>query len=394
MATRDGNGIHDEAARALVPAIQAAADRIETERQLPGDLLGELHKARLFHMLVPKAVGGEEVDVLTFYHAIEAIASGDASAAWCVGQANGVAMAAAYLEPSVAREVFGGPTSTVASGPNSRQAKAVKVKDGYRVSGKWGFASGSRHSRFLGGHCTVYEDDNTPAKDANGRPLDRTMLFPKSQANIIDDWRVMGLRGTGSNSYEVENVFVPEAYSYTRDADADRRVHAPLYTHFSGFNMFGLSFSAVALGIARTCIAEFQKLAAEKSPQAAGWAWVLRDNAVVQSKMAQAQAQWRSARALVLEIYDELQDKARAGKPFDLKDRADMRLASTFAMNEACKVVDLIHHAAGATAIFEANPFERRFRDINCASQQGQASQSNFEVIGQVYLGVTPRGRV
>ena len=87
-----------------------------------------------------------------------------------------------------------------------------------------------------------------------------------------------------------ENVFVPEAYSYTRDADADRRVHAPLYTHFSGFNMFGLSFSAVALGIARTCIAEFQKLAAEKSPQAAGWAWVLRDNAVVQSKMAQAQA--------------------------------------------------------------------------------------------------------
>ena len=88
-----------------------------------------------------------------------------------------------------------------------------------------------------------------------------------------------------------ENVFVPEAYSYTRDADADRRVHAPLYTHFSGFNMFGLSFSAVALGIARTCIAEFQKLAAEKSPQAAGWAWVLRDNAVVQSKMAQAQAQ-------------------------------------------------------------------------------------------------------
>ncbi len=396
MTTRNPtNGVHDKAARDLVPMIAALADRVERERELPAEILTALHKARLFHMLAPKEVGGEQVDVVTFFHAVEAIATADASAAWCVGQANGIAMgAAAYLDNAVAREIFGQSTSSVASGPNSRAAKAVKVKGGYRVTGKWSFASGSRHSAFLGAHCTVFEDGARAAKDADGRPVDRTMLFAKSSAKVVDNWRVMGLKGTGSDNYEVENLFVPEAYSYTRDADADRRVHAPLYVHFNGFNMFGLSFSAVALGVARACMDEFIKLAAEKSPQGSGWAWVLRDNAVVQSKVAQAEAQWSASRALVLDIYGGLWAKAQAGVAFTLNDKARMRMASTWAMNEACKVVDVIYRAAGATAIFEANPFERRFRDINCASQQGQAAQSNFELVGRVFLGVAPGGRV
>ena len=395
MARHSTNGIHDKAARDLVPMIASLADRIERERELPAELLAALHKARLFHMLTPKEVGGEQIDVITFFHAIEAIASADASTAWCVGQANGIATGAAgYLDPAVAREVFGGHASTVASGPNSRHAKAVRVPGGFRVTGKWSFASGSRHSAILGAHCAVFDDETTPAKGADGRPVDRTMLFAKSKAKVIDNWQVMGLRGTGSDNYEVENLFVPENWAYTRDADADRRVHAPLYTHFTCFNMFGLSFSAVALGIARTCLDEFIRLAAEKSPQASGFAWVLRDNAVVQAKVARSEAQWLAARALVLDIYGDLNDKANAGIAFDLKDRARMRMASTYAMNEACVVVDTIYHAAGATAIFEANPFERRFRDINSASQQGQAAQSNYEVIGQVYLGIVPKGRV
>ncbi len=395
MATRNlPNGIHDKAARDLLPMIASMADRIEKDRELPSELLAALHKARLFHTIAPREAGGEGADIITFFHVIEAIASADASTAWCVGQANGVAMAAAYVDPAVAREVFTGPTSTVASGPNSRNARAVRAPGGYRVSGRWHFASGSRHSAWLGAHCAVFEADGTPAKSPDGRPVDRTMLFPKSSATVIDNWKVMGLRGTGSDDYELNDLFVPEQYTYTRDADADRRVKTPLFTHFTGFNMFGLSFSGVALGIARSCLDEFRRLAAEKSPQASGFAWVLRDNAVVQSKVAQAEARWRAARALVLDIYGDLWDKARASEEFTLMDRANMRMASTFAMNDACSVVESLWSAAGATAIFEENPFERRFRDIHCATQQGQAAQSNFEIIGQVLLGLTPKGRV
>ena len=386
------DNIHDRAAIDLIPAIEAAAAQTEATGCLPVDLLDKLHAARLFHMLSPRCIGGEQVDLITFFHAIEAIASADASSAWCVGQACGVSMAAAYLDSAAAREIFGGERSVVASGPNSRTAKAVKVPGGYRVTGNWVFASGSRHAQWLGGHSTVYEADGTVAKTAEGKPVDRTMLFLKSKAQISDVWQVMGLRGTGSDNYEVTDLFVPEEHTYTRDADADRRVHAPLYRSFTGFNIFGLGFSAVALGIARSMMRDFIDLAAKKTPQSGGH--TLKDNAVIQSKVAIAQAQLMSARALVLDIYSELWDKAQQGEPFTLNDRARMRMASTYAMNQGREVSDFAYHAAGGTAIFNEYPFERRFRDIHCASQQGQAHQSNFEVIGQVFLGVTPKARV
>ena len=385
---------HDLAARDLIPMIAAEAGQIEATGRLPAALLDELHDARLFHMLTARSVGGEEVDPITFFRAIEAIASADASTAWCVGQACGVAMASAYLDTAVAREVFGGPRSVVASGPNTRGARAVKTKGGYRVTARWNYASGSRHAAWLGGHTSVYEENGEPAKTPQGRPVDRTMLFERSKARIIDDWQVMGLRGTGSDSYEVADLFVPEEHTYTRDNPADRRAHTPLHSNFTGFNIFGLSFSALSLGVARGMMSDFVALASEKSPMAAQGAWVLRDNAVIQSKVAQCEARLMAARGMVVDIYSRLWEQAQQGRPFTLRDKADMRLASTFAMNEGKDVVGILYNAAGGTAIFQKNTFERRFRDVNCASQQGQAAQANFEIIGQVLLGLEPKGRV
>ncbi len=395
MLMKTGTGkTHDAAARDLIPMIAAEAAQIEATGRLPTALLDELHAARLFHMLSPRSIGGEEVDPITFFNAIEAIASADASTAWCVGQACGVAMASAYLDPAVAREIFGGPRSVVASGPNTRGARAVKTKGGYRVTARWNYASGSRHAQWLGGHTAVFEENGEPARTPEGRPIDRTMLFEKSKAAVFDDWQVMGLRGTGSDSYEVTDLFVPEEHTYTRDNPADRRAHTPLHSNFTGFNIFGLSFSALSLGVARGMMQDFVTLASQKSPMAAQGAWVLRDNAVVQSKVAIAEARLMAARGMVVDIYGRLWDQALQGRPFTLRDKADMRLASTFAMNEGREVVAVLYNAAGGTAIFQKNSFERRFRDVNCASQQGQAAQANFEIIGQVLLGLEPKGRV
>ncbi len=395
MLTRPEAGRdHARAARNLIPLIEAAAPRIESEGGLPDDLLSALHHERLFHMLVPKDVGGEEVDLLTFFRAVEAVASADASAGWCVGQGCGVSMASAYLDRAVAREIFDGPQAVVASGPNNRNARAVKTKDGYRVTAKWTFASGSRHSTWLGGHALVYDEEGTQLKTKEGKPVERTMLFHKSKAHITNDWEVMGLRGTGSDSYEVTDLFVPDEHSFTRDSVADRRVSSPLYNHFTGFNIFGLSFAAVSLGIARATLDAFITLAAKKSPQSAQGQYTLAENAVIQSKVALAEARLRSARGFVLDVYGRLWEQAEHDQPFSLQDKAEMRLASTFAMNEGREIVDFAYHAAGGTAVFQKNPFERRFRDINCASQQGQASPANFELIGQVFLGQQPKGRI
>ena len=386
--------MHATAASTLGPLIASAAASIEAERRLPAGVLDALHGARLFHMLTPCEVGGEQVDLPAFFYAVETLAQADASTAWCVGQGCGVSMAAAYLETGVAREIFGGRTSVVASGPNNRNARAVRTRGGYRVSGHWPYASGSRHSQWLGGHCAVFDADGSRVQSPDGRPMERTMLFPRSEARVIDDWQVMGLRGTGSDSYEVEDLFVPEEHTFTRDHAGDRRVHAPLYSFFTGFNIFGLSFSAVSLGIARATLADFVRLASEKSPQSAQGAWTLRDNAVIQSKVAINEARLQAARGLVLDIYGRLWDKAERGEACTGDDRAQMRMASTFAMNEGREIVDFAFHAAGGTAVFQAYPFERRFRDINCASQQGQASPANFELIGQVLLGLQPKGRL
>ena len=395
LARYPTNAIHDARAKALTPAIEAASPRVEAERKIPDDVLSALHDARLFHMLTPRSVGGEEVDVLTFFAAVEAVAAGDASTGWCVGQAGGIATVAAYLEPAVAREIFGGHASVVAWGPNARKARAVMAPGGYRVSGSWQFASGSRHAQWLGAHCPVFEaDGSTPAKGSDGKPRDRTMLLPKSKARVTDVWNVMGLKGTGSDSYEIDDLFVPEEHTFTRDAEADRRVQSPLYRHFSNFNMFGLAFAGVSLGVASSMMRDFRDLAGRKAPQSTGFQALLRDNAVVQAKVAQCAARLSSARGFVEGVYGDLWDRALRDEPFALEDRARMRLASTFAMNEAREVAALLYNAAGSTAIFESAPFERRFRDMNCASQQGQAHLSNYEVIGQTMLGLTPKGRV
>src|SRR5262249_16890032 len=147
------------------------------------------------------------------FQAVEAIAMADASVAWCVGQCSGVSMCAAYLQPAVAQKLFGDPRAAVATGSPDKTAKAIVVEGGYRVSGHWMFASGSRHSQWLGGHATICEPDGKPRLGLDGAPLDqRTMLFPKSSATMIDVWQVMGLRGTGSDSYTVKDLFVPADY--------------------------------------------------------------------------------------------------------------------------------------------------------------------------------------
>ena len=377
-----------ERAQALAPLIEGAADRIEADREIPAPVLDALHDARLFRMLLPRSCGGEEVEPATFFLVMEQIAMADASVAWCMSQGSGVSMAAAYLDPKIAHELFGDPRAVVATGAPSAGAKAIAVDGGYRVTGHWMFASGSKHSHWLGGHSTLCEADGKPRLGPDGRPLEqRTMLFPKSSARMIDVWQVIGLRGTGSDDYEVKDLFVPEAYSFTRESDADRREHGPLY-RFSIFNMFGMGFCAVALGIARTVLDDFIRLAKEKIVYATPM--LMRDSSSVQGQVGLAEARLQAARSYVLDSYDQLYEHAARGESLTQEQRVAARGVTCYAIHTAREVVDYAYHAAGATAIFEQNPFERRFRDLHTVTQQSQGHFANFEAFGQALLGLTP----
>ena len=192
----------------LVPVIEAAIDRIESERRIPDDVMLALHEAELFRMCLPPWLGGGESAPRIVFQVTEIIASADASTAWCLGQALGCSRMSGFLDRTVAHEVFGSPDAVLAWGPPDGVAKAVSVDGGYRVTGKWRLASGMRNANWLGPICTVCNSDGTPRRDADGSPVVRTVLLPISSATLIGVWHVLGLRGTGSDSFVIDDLFV------------------------------------------------------------------------------------------------------------------------------------------------------------------------------------------
>jgi alkylation response protein AidB-like acyl-CoA dehydrogenase len=379
-------------ARAVAGAIEAAAPRIEADRALPSELLDALHGARLFRTLLPRSLGGDETTPETYVRMMEVIARADASVAWCIGQASGCSMAAAYVAPAVARSIWGARDAALAWGSVGPDQVAQVVDGGYRVTGSWTFASGGRHATWFGGHCKVRERDGTLRTTPEGAPYERTMLFPREAVTMTANWQVMGLRGTGSDTYAVRDLFVPEAFSVRRDRDDERHPQgqAALY-RFTTTHLYASGFAAVALGIARGMLDAFIDLAGAKTPQST--TRMLRDSPVLQSGLAIVEGKCRAARANLLSTLREVQDHIAAGGTMTTDHKVSIRLAATFAIHQAKEAADFAWAEAGATAIFEDQPFERRFRDIHAVTQQVQARRSHFETVGQHLMGLAPNPR-
>jgi alkylation response protein AidB-like acyl-CoA dehydrogenase len=395
----DGSSVTDaalrqdyiERARELVPLLREQGDEIEKQREVSEPVVQAMVERGIFRMLLPKSLGGGELDPLTYTAVLEILASAEGSTAWCLGQNSGCSMIAPYLPPDMAREVFGGPRGILAWGPELPGAgRCTAVDGGYRVTGRWGFATGSRHASWLGAHCPVFEEDGSPQL-GGGRQVVRTLIMPKSEATIIDNWQVLGLRGTGSDSYELKDHFVPEARTALRDDPETRHEPGPLYQFTSGM-IYAMSFSHVSLGIARGAYDAFIELARDKVPR--GAKGTLRENNMIQSQISQCEARLRSARAYLRGVVAEMWDEAQKAGRISEAHHPQLRLAATWAIHQARDVVATVYHAAGATAIFESNPLERRMRDIHAGTQQGQGRPIHFETVGQMLMGLPPQGRM
>ena len=393
-------------ARTLTPLLAAAGPRIEADKALPPEVLDALFEAKMFRMFLPNSLGGAELDLATFFEVILAIAEGDASAAWSVAQSNGCAFSAAYMEADAARAVFGDARAVTAWGFPAAPCHARPVEGGWRVTGTWGFGSGSRHASWVGAHCNVCDAQGVPLKKSDGSPLERTALIPRSSVTITDaGWNVIGLRGTGSDTYTVKELFVPGAYCIVprgmgrdqqlppgavAEVESERRENGALY-RLSPSVAYQAGFAAVALGIARAMLNDFIALAARKTPASAGA--LLRDNSVIQARVATSEARLASLRAWLLQILRESWDEVLRSGVHSFEQRVALRLASTYAISQARKVADDAYDDAGATAIFEANPFERRLRDMRAVTQQLQSHAMHLQTVGQHHLGLTPNTR-
>jgi alkylation response protein AidB-like acyl-CoA dehydrogenase len=340
----------------------------------------------MFRLLIPRRFGGFELKPADYVQCVEAIAMGDASTAWCMNQGSGCSMTAAYLAPEISREIWGGPRDVLAWGQGPG-ARAIRTEGGWRVTGTWSFASGSRHATWLGAMCPCFDADGTPQRHPDGRPWDRTMLFRREKAKIDDVWQVMGLRGTGSDNYTINDLFVDDAHSVTRESPDERREPGTLY-RFQAMQLYASGFSCVGLGVARAMLDGFIALAKGKTQ-----AWSsdpLRDNQAVQNIIGYSDAALKAARAGLLKVLDDVWLEVEELGHLTVDARVRVRQATTYAIHTARDVAHHVFHEAGSTAIFDNQPFERRLRDVNSVSQQLQGRRMHFETVGLYLLGGEP----
>ncbi|MEA2745530.1 MAG: hypothetical protein QOG73_1196 [Acetobacteraceae bacterium] len=374
-------------ARDLGPEIAASAEEIERSQSIPRALLGRIHDARLARILLPRSVGGDQLDPWTYLHAIEEISRHDGSVGWNLFVANSAALIAPFIPLETAKAIFAEPEAWVSWGPPN-QYKTQAVPGGYRVTGEWHFASGSRQATWMGAHCQVTEPDGSLRLNRFGRPTVRTLLFRKEHAQPIHDWNTIGMRGTASEGYRVNDLFVPEAFSGTREDPSLRRDTGPLYA-FTMQGLYAVGVAAVAFGIARAMLDEFIALAAEKTPRGLQR---LADSPVVQASVARQEAHLGAARTWLVEILKDVWAGAGDIAPIDLNARVRVRLGCAHAITTAAEVADYVYKAAGTSAIFRDTPFERRFRDIHTLSQQIQSRDSHFEAVGRAMFNGDPDG--
>lgn len=344
--------------------IAPLAAQIEADRRLPPEAIAALQEAGVFKLLVPRALGGSEAPIVTFLTVLETIAAADGSAGWCamIGASSG--LMSRLLDESVARQVYE-PADAITCGVFAPMGRAVRVDGGYRVSGRWPFASGSEHSQWRMGGVLV-EGETLP----NGAPHVRCVLFRADETRIHDTWDVSGLRGTGSHDMEVVDVVVPQERCFSFFEGKQPQI--PF------FGVLAAGVSAVAVGIARAAVDSIVALAKAKHPLGSKRGIAHRE--LVQLSVAQAEAKVRSARAFLHEAAEA------AERDPSLRNRASLRLAAAHATRESAAAVDLAYEAGGATSIYAKHPLQRHYRDVHVATQHVMVSSTATTLAGRILL--------
>jgi indole-3-acetate monooxygenase len=372
------------------PVAEAAAPEADRARKLSGDMMDALHAREMFRLLLPAALGGYEIRLPDYFRVMEALASYDASTAWCTCQGNCCAMTAGYMPLDVGQEIWGQDSRAVlAWGPG--KAEADVVDGGYRLTAKAAFASGSHHATWLGAHgSAVREADGSLRPGVGDKPEVRTLLFRADKTEIMETWDVMGLRGTGSDAYEVEDLFVPAAHSVVRATMFENRPSHGMSTLFAfpQMSVHAIGFAATATGAARGFIDAFIEMAQTKTPRL--HTTPLRDNQVVQDDVARAEARLSAGRAWLMQEAEAAWQEVEDRGALSINQRNRIRLSATHAIHEAKGAVDLLYDSAGTSAVFADGPFERRFRDIHMIAQQIQGRKAHYRSVGAWMLGHDP----
>ena len=339
-------------------------------------------KAGLFRMMIPKALGGLELPVADSLAAMKRVAAADASAGWCVMISATSAYKSGFVDHETGREVYGDPMG-VYGGIFAPMGRAEPVDGGYRLSGRWAWASGSANCTWLSGGAVITEGDGI-RKLPNGAPDSRMMIFPAGEVELIDTWMSHGLKGTGSGDMAVSDIFVPEARAVSLMKSA--ATHDGALYRFPTFGLLSLGIAAVALGNAEAAIGDLVALAASKKPTGGGR--TLAERGYAQSELAQARAALKGAAAFMDDAVARAWETAEAGGDLTTELRADLRLAATHATRTAADVARTMYDLAGGDSVYLKSPLQRRFRDAHVMTQHMMVNPATWELTGRVAFGL------
>jgi alkylation response protein AidB-like acyl-CoA dehydrogenase len=378
----DGGGVSLAGiARGLEPLIREHAEVLE-ERRIPPPLVEALYDAGVFKAMLPREVGGLEVEPVEWLRMIEELSRINASVGWLAFIQSGVGLT--FLDPERFKrfqERTGGRL-ILAMNLGRMAGKAVKVEGGYRISGRWPFTSGSPFATWLGGLSVVSGEDGSPILGADGQAQRLLAIWPADQARVIDTWDGLGLRGTGSGDFEISGLFVPE------DQVNAELFGATVYDRalFRIREMPEVGHGAHALGVASAALESFVDAVNSKPLPGSTRHMAMGHMQAHQIAFARADAAIRAARALLYETVRAAYEDAMAHSELALELRVRLREANIFTVRSAKEAVGLIFEMAGSSAVYRGRPIERAFRDINTAANHTNYVESAYTAIGSYFL--------
>jgi alkylation response protein AidB-like acyl-CoA dehydrogenase len=384
-----------QAAAAMRPVLRGYQQEIEREQRLPRALVEQLRAAGFYRMVIPRALGGLQVDPLTYLRVVELLSEGVGSVGWNIANNSIGQLVTLGLPNEGVHEVHGAAPSVIAGTAVQGGGQAVPVDGGYRISGRWTFGSGCQESAWMLGSFQIL-DDGQPRRRPDGGSLYWRGVFPRSEAKIVEgSWDVAGLRGTGSFDWTVDDVFLPERRTM---------VHAgvPLdnqWARWPGVTYalpsqawVGPHHSAVITGIARAGIDALIALAVEKTPR--GRTGMLCENPQVQDAVGRADAMLNAGRVYRSAMIAELWNTIAAGEETTLEQRARCRLASTYAADSARQAMDLVYRHGGSTSFKRESRLAECWRDLHVVGQTVTIAPEWYPIGGRVYLGMDAGSRL
>lgn len=361
----------------LRPVLRATEDESEQLRRLAPAAVAALHEAGLFRGSLPRAVGGDELGPVEEMEVFEAVARLSGAAGWnlFVGSLH-TALPAAYLSDEAVAALFDGPGPNVVAGQMQPIGRGTPVEGGMVVSGRYSWGSGISHARWVLAGAVVPGSDGQPA------PGFRALVVPKEQVQVLDNWHVLGVAGSGSYDYELSDVFVPDGWWFEYPAAVRRRggprFDCPIPSQI------GSAHIGYALGLGERVIEELTALAqAKRRTNAPG---TLAERGAFQVDLGAAYTALSAARHHGATVLGRLADHQAAGTPVPLHLVDDIRAAATHATQTALSAAQTAMRYAGGSAIRLDSPLQRLVRELLVAQAHMYVTELNLETVGRSLL--------